>query len=333
MATATLYVDRQGAQVRKKDNQIIITKDGETLEAIPLAKIEQVVLMGRGVQMSTALLVDLVQRGIPVTITNQHGSRRYVTIADLPSRFGALRTQQMYFVNDHVRALEFARSIVRAKLINQRWLLGTTKWPAAPTAITQIDAALASLATVQTIDEVRGYEGAAAAAYFGAWRVSLPPAWGFQVRAYHPPPDPVNALLSFGYTLVLHEVITAITVTGLDQYLGTFHVIEDGRPSLALDLLEEFRPLLADRLVLDLLRSNAIKREHFERPPQLQNAVYLNDAGRVLFVDRYEALLNSRVKLPAGEQTLFRRVILLQAQTAARVFRGEQEQYIGFTLS
>ena len=79
----------------------------------------------------------------------------------------------------------------------------------------------------------------AAAAYFGAWRAALPKTWGFDGRAFYPPPDPINAMLSFGYTLALHDVLTAIQITGLDPYLGTFHVIEAGRPSLALDLLEE----------------------------------------------------------------------------------------------
>lgn len=328
---ATLYVQEQGSTVRKRDNQVLVTKDGQTLRELPLSKIDQVVLMGRGVQMSTALLVDLIERGIPVTITNQHGSRHYATLTAGPSRFGDLRTQQMAFVNTPDQALELARDIVRAKLINQRALLAGTRWPAAMAAVQQIDAALASLAGAATVDIVRGHEGAAAAAYFGAWRAALPPAWGFQGRAFYPPPDPVNAMLSFGYTLALHDVLTAVQITGLDPYLGTFHVIEAGRPSLALDLLEEFRPLIVDRIVLDLLRTNALTREQFERPPQRPEAVYLGEAGRTLMVDRYEALLQVKVRIATGEQTPLRRVLLLQAQAAARVMRGEQQRYEGYT--
>lgn len=326
----TLYVQEQGATVRKKDNQILVMKDGQTLREVPLAKLDQVVLMGRGVQMSTALLVDLIQRGVPVTLTNQHGSRHYATLTAGPSRFGELRTAQMAFVNTPDRALELARSIVQAKLANQRTLLASTGWPAAPTAVAQIDAALASVTSAATVDVVRGYEGAAAAAYFGAWRAALPPTWGFDGRKFYPPPDPVNALLSFGYTLALNDVLTAVQITGLDPYLGTFHVIEAGRPSLALDLLEEFRPLVVDRLVLDLLRKNAIPRERFERPAQRPDAMYLDQPGRALFVDRYETLLESKVRLTSGEQTTLRRVLLLQAQAAARVIRGEQARYSGF---
>ncbi len=327
----TLYVQEQGAKVRKKDQQIIVTKDDRTLREVPMAQIDQVVLMGRGVHISTALLVDLLERGVPVTLTNQHGNRHYATLTAGPSRFGELRTAQMAFVTTPERALALAQSIVQAKLANQRALLAATRWHAAATAVGRIDAALARLVTATTLDSLRGHEGDAAAAYFGAWKTSLPPSWGFDGRSFYPPPDPVNALLSFGYTLALHDVLTAIQITGLDPYLGTFHVIEAGRPSLALDLLEEFRPLLVDRLVLDLLQTNAIPIQRFVHPPQRPEAVYLDAAGRATFVERYEALLQSKIVLPTGEQTAFRQVLLVQARAAARVMRGEQERYIGFT--
>ncbi len=163
------------------------------------------------------------------------------------------------------------------------------------------------------------------------WRVTFQRSWGFQGRAFYPPPDPINAMLSFGYTLLLHDVLTAVQFTGLDPYLGTFHVIEAGRPSLALDLMEEFRPLVVDRLVIELLRTGAIRREQFERPAQRPEAVYLDAAGRALLVERYEAHMQAPVRLPTGEQTPMRRVVLLQAQAAARVVRGEQAQYVGYT--
>jgi CRISPR-associated protein Cas1 len=319
--------------VRKRDQQLLVTKDGKTVEEVPLNKLDQVVLMGRGVQMSTALLIELLDKGIPVTLTNQKGSRHYVTLMPPASqRFAALRTAQMYFVNDPPRALALAQAKISAKLANQRGVLAATGWAAAATATQLIDAQRANLATASTLDMVRGYEGAAAAAYFGAWRATLPSAWGFQGRAFYPPPDPINAMLSFGYTLALNDVLNAVQITGLDPYLGTFHVAEAGRPSLALDLLEEFRPLLVDRLVLELLRTQAIGPGQFERPPQNQAAVYLNEEGRTLLVNRYEALLHSNVALPNGQQTIWRRVLLLQAQAVARVIRGEQPGYVGFTL-
>jgi len=327
----TLYVQEQGANVKKRDEQVLITKDGKTLQEIPLNKIDQVVLMGRGVQMSTALLVELIGRGIPVMLTNQRGSKHYATLTAGPSRFGALRLAQMQRVTEPAWALDLARAIVRAKLTNQVGLLGAIGGPAATAAQAQIGAAAAALNSAADIDAVRGYEGAGAAAYFGVWRVTFQRSWGFQGRAFYPPPDPINAMLSFGYTLLLHDVLTAVQFTGLDPYLGTFHVIEAGRPSLALDLMEEFRPLVVDRLVIELLRTGAIRREQFERPAQRPEAVYLDAAGRALLVERYEAHMQAPARLPTGEQTPMRRVVLLQAQAAARVVRGEQAQYVGYT--
>ena len=328
---ATLYVQEQGANVRKKDQQIVITKEGQTLQEVPLNKIDQVVLMGRGVQMSTALLVDLIMRGIPVLLTNQHGSRHYATLTAGPSRFGALRLQQIQHVAAPAWTLERAREIVQAKLQNQRALLSTTGWPAAPTAVRQIEAAMASLTGAATVDIVRGYEGAAAAAYFGAWRSVFEQSWGFQGRAFYPPPDPLNAALSFGYTLLMHDVLTAVQFTGLDPYLGIFHVIEAGRPSLALDLMEELRPLVVDRLVLEFVAHSQLTRAHFERPPTRADAMYLTAEGRTLLIDRYETVMQTPVRLPSGEQTPLRRVVLLQAQGFTRVVRGEQAVYVGYT--
>lgn len=326
-----LYVNEQGATVRKKDNQILVTKDGKSVQEVPINKIDQLIVMGRGVQVSTALLVALMELGIPVTITNQRGSRHYATLAPGVSRFAALRTAQMRFTADEAAALPLARAMIAAKLVNQRRQLATTRWPAAAAAIVQIDAAAAGLAAAPNIESVRGYEGAAAAAYFGAWRASLPPAWDFGGRAFYPPPDPVNAMLSFGYTLALNDVMVAVQITGLDPYIGTFHMMEAGRPSLALDLLEEFRPLLVDRLVLDLIGRSAVAREQFERPSSRPDAVYLSESGRAILVDRYEVLLNSPVMVPGVGRTSWRLAILAQAQMVARVIRGEQREYVGLT--
>ena len=327
----TLYVQEQGTNVRKRDEQVLITKNGKTLQTIPLNKIDQVVLMGRGVQLSTALLVELIGRGIPVMLTNHTGSRHYATLTAGPSRFGALRLTQMQRVTEAPWALELARAIVRTKLTNQRALLTTTGWPAASAAAVQIATAAAAIEGAADLDAGRGYEGAGAAAYFGAWRVALQRDWGFQGRAFYPPPDPVNAMLSFGYTLLLHDVLAAVQFTGLDPYLGTFHVIEAGRPSLALDLMEEFRPLVVDHLVLALLQAGQVNRTQFERPLQRPDAVYLDATGRALLVDRYEAVMQAPTRLPTGEQTPMRRAVLLQAQAVARVVRGEQAQYRGYT--
>jgi CRISP-associated protein Cas1 len=327
---ATLYVQEQGTTVRKRAQQVLITKGDQTLQAVPLNKIDQVVLMGTGVQLSTALLVDLLGRGIPVTLTNQSGSRHYATLTAGPSRFAELRLRQMQRIVDPAWALDHARAIVGAKLRNQRAILAATGWPSAPAAEAQIASAAAGLASADNLDVVRGYEGAAAAAYFGAWRATLGSTWGFQGRAFHPPPDPLNALLSFGYTLLMRDVLAAAQLAGLDPYVGVLHTIEAGRPSLALDLMEEFRPLMVDRLVLDLLRNDQLRHEQFASSNRRQGAVAIDAAVRALLIGRYETAMGAPTPLVTGEQTAMRRILLLQAQSLSRVIRGEQAHYVNY---
>lgn len=325
-----LYVHEQGTRLRKKDHRLLVKRGEEVIQEVPLGKLEQVVVMGRGVQLSTALLVDLLERGIPVILTNQRGSRHYATLAGSPSRFGELRTKQMFFVYDPEQALALARSVVQAKLHNQQALLQATGWRSATVALQHIAQAMRDLAAAPTIDMVRGYEGSAAAAYFGAWRVALDTKWEFKGRMFYPPPDPINAMLSFGYTMLLHDVMSAVQVAGLDPYLGTFHVAEPGRPSLVLDMMEEFRPLIVDYLVLNLVQGNMLDHSRFERPSHRDDAVYLDSEGRTFFVNQYEQMLHKRVTLPTGDETEMRRVITLQVQAVARVVRGEQQEYVGY---
>jgi CRISP-associated protein Cas1 len=141
----TLYVQEQGSKVQKRDHEVLVTKDGEVLQALPVAHIDQVVLMGRGVQMTTAALVDLLLKDIPILITNQQGSKLYVSLTRGVSRFVELRTQQMYLVHTPDRALELARAMVLAKLHNQRALLARTGWASAAAAIAQIGQQMRSL--------------------------------------------------------------------------------------------------------------------------------------------------------------------------------------------
>jgi CRISPR-associated protein Cas1 len=325
----TLYVDEQGAVLRKRAQQILITKGRKVLRELPLNKVDRVVLIGRGVQISTVLMAEFHERGVPVMITNQRDSHAYGDGFG-PSKLVTLRMKQMLKMTDPVWALEQARTIVAGKLVNQRALLSREGWPAAPTAIAQIDNAIAALATAPTVDVVRGHEGAGAAAYFGAWRAVFGQSWSFAGRAYYPPPDPLNAALSFGYTMLFHDVRNSVKQVGLDEYLGAFHAPEDGRPSLALDMMEEFRPLVVDRAVVELVSAKQLTLGQFERPSARPTAVHLNDDGRVIFIDRYEALMNQQVRISPKEQTTLRRAIRLQIESLARVIRDEQPRYVPF---
>jgi CRISPR-associated protein Cas1 len=207
--------------------------------------------------------------------------------------------------------------------------------------------------TAQDLDQLRGMEGQAAKEYFGLMRRLLrPPAeggsWQFDRRAYYPPPDPVNAVLSFTYSLVLRDMTTACELIGLDPYLGFFHAIDYGRPSMALDLMEEFRPIVADSIVLEAvnrpyltladfeqvdLTEKESERDENEAPRASVHAVYLAASGRETIIAMYENRVNDESMYRYRDQQVsYRYIFQLQAQAMARLILGEASEYVPFTV-
>jgi CRISPR-associated protein Cas1 len=177
-------------------------------------------------------------------------------------------------------------------------------------------------------DSLRGFEGKAGAWYWPAWRLLLKNDLGFQQRVYHPAPDPVNALLSFGYALLQKDVMAAVQLVGLDSYLGFFHTVQYGRPSLALDVMEQFRPLLVDPLVVELINSGEIGLQDFARGGEQTRPVQIKPEAIGRVIRRYEEYATATVRYPlTGEQATFRRCIELQTRQLARVVKGESQVY------
>jgi CRISPR-associated protein Cas1 len=328
---ATLYLKEQGARLRKEQERLIVTRGEEQLIDVPVIKVDRVMVMGKGIQVSTAALLFLAQRGIPVIFTNQSGTIYKATVSAGLSNNGALRLAQARLIDDPARSLPLVQTIVAGKLVNQRTLLQMhpRTWGAAGArAIATIDRAQQDVWKSVNSDQARGYEGAGAAAYWNAWSGALQQSWGFTGREFYPPRDPINAVLSFGYTLLLNDVLAAVHAVGLDPFLGFFHTVEFGRPSLALDMEEEFRPVVVDALVLALLEARKISRTNFMEPTGRPGAIYLNDQGRLRFLEAYEERLQQRVRYPfTNTSETTRRCILLQVQQFARTIQGEQQRY------
>jgi len=321
---ATLYLTEQGTTLSKIDERLVVRRGDETLEEIPLIKVDQVVVLGKGVQVTTPAIFALARRGVELVYLTQRGSYVGRTRSN-ESKFAQLRFKQAMLVNDPTAVLGMAREMVRGKLINQQQLINER---AGGRAVDGIGRMIARLDETQDIDVLRGLEGQGAAVYFDALQRLLPPRLGFRKRVYYPPTDPVNAALSFGYTLLLHQLVGAVQLVGLDPYLGFFHVIDYGRPSLALDLEEEFRPTIVDRLVLDLFHSGKLEAAHFSPPSGKKRAVYLSDEGRRVFIPAYEALVNSpTVYPPSGKQYTWRQCLELQARQVARIVLGKAGKY------
>ncbi|NEP20460.1 MAG: CRISPR-associated endonuclease Cas1, partial [Leptolyngbya sp. SIO4C1] len=239
-------------------------------------------------------------------------------------RSGPLRLAQYGVYHDRGRRLALVKSIVAAKIHNQHAVLYRHKQTDHPLKQTK-----ALVRQKQTLDQVRGVEGLAAREYFAVWATMLDAAWQFKGRNRRPPIDPVNTLLSFAYGLLRVQVTTAVHLAGLDPYIGYLHEVHHGQPAMVLDLMEEFRPLVADNVVLAVLNQRKIVQSHFTE--QL-GAYRLTDSGRKLFLQAFDRKLNDEFKHPTfGYRCSYRRAIELQARLLARHLQ-EEIPYKGLTL-
>jgi CRISPR-associated protein Cas1 len=351
---ATLYVSQPGAQVCKADECLVVRKGDEVLDQIPIIKVDQVVLMGRGVSLTTTALHTLTRRGVDVVYLT--GSGRFVSrVVGMEHKHSRLRHQQALASSDPRVALGVASSLVHGKVLNQRVLVQrhSERQSWAQRALDGIEAMAQRVDKARDLDELRGLEGQAAREYFGIFRRLLAPpkegsSWGFERRAYYPPPDPVNALLSFAYSLLLRDIVTACELIGLDPYLGFFHAIDYGRPSMALDLEEEFRPAVADSLVLEAINRPFVTLADFEQVDLVEaesekevadprradtRGIYLAETGRMSIITLYENRVNQTVVHgPSGDRTTYRQIFQAQAQQMARVILGETQRYVPFSI-
>lgn len=343
----SVYIREQGAVVGRQGERLVVKKNGDVIEEFPLSQVDQVVVMGN-VQVSTQMLDTLVKREIDVVFLSSYGKYRFRPEGD-GSKNVALRQRQLQVVSEGKLTLPVAQAIVDGKIHNQRVILqrqanrvssgsgqnrGETVWPRDrglfDRALAGMDQMQKAARQVDNLDSLRGYEGKAAAFYFEAVRSLLDRSWGFERRDYYPPPDPFNALLSFAYSLVLKDVRAAVQITGLDPYLGFFHEASRGRPSLALDLMEEWRPLLADALVLEMVNRGALRPESFVYTGQQRRPVELGEAGVQQVLAAYGSRLSTPVYHPLagpGGQTTLQQALVLQSRRLARLIAGKETAY------
>jgi CRISPR-associated protein Cas1 len=217
-----------------------------------------------------------------------------------------------------------AGRIVTAKIYNQRRLIQrvATSRPENPevnATLKWLDSLFGSLKQAASIDELRGYEGTSTARYFQAWASFLPEAFPFERRSKRPPLNPVNACISFGATIVYTEAVAFLHAHGLDPSLGLLHATEDGRWSLALDLIEPFRPVLVEALALDLFSHQILNEQHFE--PK-NGGVYMNEEGRKKFIFQYERRMERQfLSESVGHRTTLRQ----QLENQAVMFKASLE--------
>ncbi|KXK58998.1 hypothetical protein AWW66_26575 [Micromonospora rosaria] len=324
----TVFVTTQGALLRVKGERLRVEDGDRLLANVNLKRVRQIVCFGR-VGVTSTLLQRIVERGIELAWLYEDG-RHAARVSGLDGTDPEVRLAQYRAADDARQALRIARQLVAGKVTNMRvGLLRAARAQQAPELAdrqARLATARQSALIADSTAELMGYEGSATRDYFAGLSQILGPEWGFTTRQRRPPPDPVNAMLSFGYTLLTNEALTACQLAGLDPYLGMLHSPRRNRPSLALDLIEELRPVVVDATVIRLVRTGQVTPKNFTLTDD--RGCRLDDHGRRAFLDAYERRMLTLVHHPVEQRRIpWRHVLLAQARTLAAVLSSRRPEY------
>ncbi|HEX4796458.1 MAG TPA: CRISPR-associated endonuclease Cas1 [Humisphaera sp.] len=328
------YVQEPGAYVGCSKKRIIVKKSGEELASVRLQDLSQLVLCGN-VQISTQAVQVLCEAAVPIVYLSM-GHWFYGISHGIHLRNAYDRAAQFRVAGEPQSCLHFARRIVADKAENQRTLLRRNAPAEAATerALRDMDDLAERIGAADSLATLLGIEGAIAAAYFGRFSTLLKPRdfdaqWDFASRNRRPPRDPVNALLSFGYAMLAKECTVALLSEGLDPWWGLYHQPRHGRPALALDVMEPFRPAVVDSAVISAINTGMVQQSSFETA---SSGCILRPEGRKAFIRAYDARLDQLITHPIFDyRCSWRVVIRLQARLLARWLRGEIPSYTSIT--
>lgn len=331
----TLYVTTEGAYLgRERETVVVRIKDKPDFR-LPIHMLSGIVCVGR-VLVTPQLMGLCAERNVTISFLTEHGRFIARVTGPVPGNV-LLRRTQYRWADDPVRTADIARNIVIAKILNSRVVLSRTirdhrnrvDIEAIERVIHRFDQILNELLPCQDVDKIRGFEGEAARLYFGVfdWMiVAQKEDFYFRERSRRPPMDPMNALLSFLYTLLLHDVVSALETVGLDPAVGFLHKDRPGRPSLGLDLMEEFRACLADRLALTLVNRKQIQVKEFERSEV--GAILMTDDARKTVIEAYQTRKRDEIEHPyLRERIPIGLLMHVQAMLMARYLRGDIDEY------
>lgn len=334
---STIYVVEAGARLEKEYGRFLVTLNDEVILRVPAGSVSRVVFVGR-VGATTAALHALLAEGIPLVFISRSGKLLGQLIPPMPGNL-PLRQAQYWRDADTVFCLGLAKAIAAGKLRNQRTLTArlarrSTSQDADPGRFngiaTELDALVARAEATTSMDTLRGIEGHGARLYFRAYRAAFHSDWGFARRTRRPPRDPINALLSLGYSLLTQNIMTALEIVGLDPYLGYYHAESYGRPALALDLVEEFRTPIVDSLTLWVINRRILRVDDFQ-PDEKTGGVILTDRGLREYLFQFSRKLESAVLVrELGRRLTYRKLFEVQARRLARHITGDDENYRPF---
>ncbi len=332
----TLFVTTQGAYLRKDNENVVVSVEREDVLRLPVHAIGGIICFGN-VLCSPFLLGHCADNRIAVSFLTEHG-RFLARVAGSTQGNVLLRRAQYRLADQEPRSAEIARWVVEAKVANCLSVLNrfTRDHPdrsnQLANAITSLKRILRSLDAAESLEQIRGHEGEAARTYFGVFDhliLSNDAGFSFSARSRRPPLDRTNALLSFLYTILAHDVRSALEAVGLDPAVGYLHRDRPGRPGLALDLMEEHRSWLVDRLTLSLINRGQVRAVDFE--VQQSGATLLTEGGRKKVLVAYQERKQKEVIHPfLNEKIHVGTIFFVQALLFARYVRGELDQYPGY---
>jgi CRISPR-associated protein Cas1 len=327
-----VYVQAQGAMVRLDGERLIVQSAGESPKETRLSNTSHLALFGN-VHVTTPVIRKLMERGIPLLFFSYGGWFTGQTTSH-DSKNVELRLAQYAATQDKNRCLVLARGFVASKILNCRTLLRRNHASPDPVALSELKQLARKARHADSIESLLGIEGTAARRYFAEFAGMLKgdSAGGFDLdgRNRRPPKDPINALLSFTYSLLAKEVSIAVRAVGLDGMLGFYHQPHFGRPSLALDLMEEFRPVLADSTVIGALNNGVVQPSDFLRAA---GSVALTQPARKRLILNFERRMDQLVTHPIFDYRIsYRRVLEVQARLLTRLLLGEIAHYPEFRV-
>lgn len=324
-----LYVQTAGTKVGKSGGELVVETREKEKHLVRIADTSHVVLMGQ-VQISTQAVQELCGREVPITYLSTGGWFLGMTHG-IDHKNVELRRRQFAVAADHQQALLIARRLVSVKIRNGRTLVRRNAKEAPAWTLQRLKELATSSEEAGSLESLLGIEGAAARVYFDAFGTMIRGPgieFEFDGRNRRPPRDPVNALLSLGYALLAKDLTVLLQAVGFDPFMGFYHQPRYGRPALALDVMEEFRPLIVDSVVLSLVNTGAVVIADFLRRG---GAVTLTPGGRTKLIRAYERRMDEQVAHPIFEYRIsYRRTLEVQIRLLGRYLTGEIAEYPPF---
>jgi len=328
---AIVYLVEQGSKLSKESRRLVVEKDGNILQEIPEFKVEKIFIFGN-IQITTQAMKFLLEAQIDTCFFTIYG-KLIGRLSPVESKNVYLRMSQFEKHKDEQFKLNIARRIVSGKIENMKTVLQKygRNHPeiSFEENILELEECLAELQRKTAVSSIFGVEGRASAVYFEGFAKMFRKELRFTGRIKRPPADPVNSLLSLGYSLITSEMLSVTCGIGFDPYIGFLHTLEYGRPSLALDLIEEFRQPIVDRLTLELINKEILTIDDFE---EKEGGIYLKDEPRKKYFLHYEKRMQTEFQdADTGEKTTYRKMFSHQAHKFAKALT-ENYQYVSFAL-